>query len=188
MNDKGLTGSESGSSGTAADGRVPSTAAGVGNAIFTGLVKAEEDTVGLLAYALYKQNKRDWLSTFIEEQGRDVTQGELLAYHLGERTPRRLLTYRRLAVDVLAKDPGGREGEGFVGNFTAMASGGAALAKPPSFTEAIIARAWAKIVVAVLAAIGLLAIIVVALSFISPSLVRDILPARAASAPSAPPK
>ena len=39
------------------------------------------------------------------------------------------------------------------------------------------------IAVAVLAAIGLLALIVVALSFVSPSLVHDILPAKAASAP-----
>jgi hypothetical protein len=162
--------------------KASNTAAAVGDAIFTGLVQAEDDTVGLLGYALYKQNKRDWLSTFVKEQGRDVTEGELLAYHLGERAPRRILTYRRLAVDVLARDPGGRDGDGFAGNFVAPSGGGKA-ASPPSFTEAIIARAWTKALVAVLAAIGLVAIIVVALSAVSPGLVRDILPGQAATAP-----
>jgi hypothetical protein len=170
------------SGGPGSGDKAANTAAGVGDAIFTGLVQAEDDTVGLLGYALFKQNKRDWLSTFLKEQGRDVTDGELLAYHLGERAPRRLLTYRRLAVDVLARDSGGRDGEGFAGNFAAVSGGGKA-ASPPSFTEAIIARPWAKSLVALLAAIGLLAIIVVALSAVSPSLVRDILPGQAVTAP-----
>ena len=182
MTDKSLTSSELGSS----DAR-PVPSGGVGPTIFAGLVQAEDDTVGLLAYALYKQNKRDWLTSFIDDQGRDVAPGELLAYHLGERTPRRLLTYRRLAVDVLAKDPGGRDGEGFAGNFTAMAAGGGkAAVSPPSFTDAIVARPWAKALVAILAVIGLLAIILAALSFVSPSLVRDMLPAPSMSSPAAP--
>ena len=180
MNDMGKTSGESGSRGGAATpgDKVP-TAPGVGSPIFAGLVQAEDDTVGLLGYALYKQNKRDWLSTFVEEQGRPVTEGEMLAYHLGERVPRRLLTYRRLAVDVLARDSGGRQGEGFVGS---VAAAGGSAAKPPSFTEAIVARGWAKAVIGVLAAIGLLAIIIVALSFVSPGLVRDILPGVAVTA------
>jgi hypothetical protein len=86
-----------------------------GSLTFASLVQADDDTIGLLGYALYKQNKRDWLTSFFKEQGREATSGELLAYHLGERSPRRHLTYRRLAVDILARDPGGREGR-VVGN------------------------------------------------------------------------
>jgi hypothetical protein len=153
------------------------------NPIFAELVEAEDDTVGLLAYALYKQNKRDWLTSFFKEQERETTEGELLAYHLGERSPRRRLTYRRLAVDILARDPpGGRDGEGFAGNFVGLSGSGEA-AGPQSLTEAILARAWSKFLVAVLAVIGLLTIIVVALSFVSPGLIRDILPVSSTSAP-----
>ena len=135
-----------------------------GSLTFASLVQADDDTIGLLGYALYKQNKRDWLTSFFKEQGREATSGELLAYHLGERSPRRHLTYRRLAVDILARDPGGRDGEGFAGNFAGLSGS----RKPPTFTEVILARVWLKFLVAVLAVIGLLAIIIVALSFVSP--------------------
>ena len=189
MNDKSPKNNDASASSnvrSSADGKV-SRPPGSLNSIFAELVQAEDDTVGLLAYALYKQNKRDWLTSFFKEQEREATPGELLAYHLGERSPRRLLTYRRLAVDILARDPGGRDGEGFAGNFGALPGSGQA-AGPPSLTEAIVARAWSKILVALLALIGLLALIVVALSFVSPGLVRDILPAPVAGAPSSAPK
>lgn len=150
------------------------------NPIFASLVQAEDDTVGLLGYALYKQNKREWLTSFYQEQGREATSGELLAYHLGERLPRRYLTYRRLAIDILARDPGDRDGEQkLAGNFAEVS----ASREPPTITEVILARVWLKVLVAVLAAIGLLAIIVVALSFVSPGLVRDILPASVTQTP-----
>jgi hypothetical protein len=174
MNDKGPQ-----------SGETPGNASGPAgslNPIFASLVQAEDDTVGLLAYALYKQNKRDWLTSFFEEQGREATPGELLAYHLGERSPRRVLTYRRLAVDILAKDPGGRDGEGLAGNLPGFLGSGKA-AGPPSHTEVITSRAWSKFLVAVLAVMGLLAIIVVALSFVSPGLIRDILPVSSTSPP-----
>jgi hypothetical protein len=151
------------------------------NSIFAELVQAEDDTIGLLGYALYKQNKRDWLTTFFKDQTREATPGELLAYHLGERSPRRILTYRRLAVDVLARDPGGRDGEGFAGNFANLVAGKSEAPRAPTLTEAIIARTWSKALVGVFAVIGVVAVIVVALSFVSPGLVRDILPGPAAS-------
>ncbi|WP_448146516.1 hypothetical protein [Labrys miyagiensis] len=65
--------------------------------VFERLVHDEEDVVGLLAYSLSMQNKRDWLLAFHKEVGRDPTPSELAAYDIGERIDRRLATYRKLA-------------------------------------------------------------------------------------------
>jgi hypothetical protein len=74
------------------------------NPVFSLLVQTETDTTGLLAYALYKQNKRDWLIAHRAREGREPTPSELDAYILGESIPRRITTYRRLAEDMLAAD------------------------------------------------------------------------------------
>ena len=144
---------------------------GVRSPIFAELVQAEDDTVGLLAYSLYKQNKRDWLSSFAKEHGREATEGEVEAYHLGERTPRRVLTYRRLSVDVLAKDPGGREGEGLAVNYPG-ASGAGRRGRQAGLTEAILSRGWSAALVAILALIGLVAVVILVISLISPSVLH----------------
>jgi hypothetical protein len=73
------------------------------NPLFGMLVESETDVTGLLAYGLYKQNKRDWLIAFQAREGRDPAKAELDAFILGERIPRRTATYRRLAEDMLAK-------------------------------------------------------------------------------------
>ncbi|MBV9567068.1 MAG: hypothetical protein JO172_02925 [Hyphomicrobiales bacterium] len=151
------------------------TATGVRSPIFAELVQAEDDTVGLLAYALYKQNKRDWLASFMKEHNREATEGEVEAYHLGERTPRRVLTYRRLAVDVLAKDPGGREGEGLALHYPG-ASGSGRRAGQAGLAEAILARGWSAALVTVLAIIGLAAVAVLILSLVSPGVLHAITP------------
>jgi hypothetical protein len=74
------------------------------NPMFSLLVETETDVVGLLAYGLYKQNKRDWLIAHQARAGREPTLAELDAFILGERIPRRVITYRRLAQDMLASD------------------------------------------------------------------------------------
>lgn len=73
------------------------------NPIFAELVQAEDDLDGLVGYALYKQNKRDWLASFFKTHGRDPTDSEIESYILGERTQRRLATYRRLAEGLIEK-------------------------------------------------------------------------------------
>ncbi|MGL4635152.1 MAG: hypothetical protein ACRCWF_04150 [Beijerinckiaceae bacterium] len=73
------------------------------NPMFELLVQSENDVTGLMAYALYKQNKRDWLVTFQATNGRAPTDAEVAAFILGERIPRRTSTYRNLAEDMLAK-------------------------------------------------------------------------------------
>ncbi|MDZ5453016.1 hypothetical protein [Labrys sp. ZIDIC5] len=70
--------------------------------VFDRLVHDEEDVVGLLAFSLSMQNKRDWLAAFKKEVGRDPTPQELAAYDIGERIDRRLATYRKLAEHALA--------------------------------------------------------------------------------------
>jgi hypothetical protein len=163
------------------------TTTGVRSPIFAELVQAEDDTVGLLAYALYKQNKRDWLVSFFKEHDREATEGEVEAYHLGERTPRRVLTYRRLAVDVLAKDPGGREGEGLAIHYAGASPMSARRAgKQTSFSEAILAHGWSTALVAILALVGLVAVAIGVLSGFSPGALRAIMPSSVTSAPAAP--
>jgi hypothetical protein len=76
------------------------------NPIFELLVKNEQDVAGLLAYALYKQNKRDWLIAFQATSGRQPTDAEVSAFILGERIPRRTTTYRKLAEDMLVRSEG----------------------------------------------------------------------------------
>src|SRR5580700_9780755 len=150
---------------------------GVRSPIFAELVQAEDDTVGLLAYALYKQNKRDWLASFAKEHGREATEGEVEAYHLGERSPRRVLTYRRLAVDVLAKDPGGREGEGLSTNYAGKVSGASndREVRHASFAEGILAHGWSSVLVGTLALVGVVAVVIVALLAFSPGILKQIL-------------
>ena len=76
------------------------------NPIFELLVQNEHDVAGLLAYALYKQNKRDWLIAFQATNGRQPTEAEVSAFILGERIARRTATYRKLAEDMLARSEG----------------------------------------------------------------------------------
>jgi hypothetical protein len=60
------------------------------DSVFDKLVHQEEDVIGLLAYSLSMQNKRDWLTAFKQELGRDPNAAELAAYDIGERIERRL--------------------------------------------------------------------------------------------------
>jgi hypothetical protein len=109
------------------------------NPIFDALVKPDEDVAGLVAYSLYKQNKRAWLEDFIKATGRAPTEAESRAYIIGESTERRLNTYRHLAAATLA---GKRPQESIANGATRKAS---------STSGAL----WALAVVAALAVLGL---------------------------------
>ena len=75
------------------------------NPVFDALVGSdEEDVAGLVAYAIYKQNKRAWLDDFVKATGRAPSDAETRSYIIGESTERRLATYRRLAASTLAGD------------------------------------------------------------------------------------
>jgi hypothetical protein len=72
------------------------------NPIFDALVTREGEIAGLVAYSIYKQNKRAWLQDFLKATGRPPTDDESRAYIIGESTDRRLATYRHLAAATLA--------------------------------------------------------------------------------------
>jgi hypothetical protein len=72
------------------------------NTIFDSLVRVEGEVSGLVAYSIYKQNKRAWLQDFLKATGRPPTEAESRAYIIGESTERRLATYRHLAAATLA--------------------------------------------------------------------------------------
>jgi len=76
---------------------VESDAAEDRNPVFGMLVSGDEDIIGLVAYSIYKQNKRDWLIAFSVVKGREPTEDERASYIIGESTPRRLATFRHLA-------------------------------------------------------------------------------------------
>ena len=71
------------------------------NPIFDSLVGPEGEIAGLVAYSIYKQNKRAWLDDFIKASGRTPTEAETRSYIIGESTERRLATYRQLAAVTL---------------------------------------------------------------------------------------
>jgi hypothetical protein len=75
------------------------------NPIFDALVGTDEaDVAGLVAYSIYKQNKRAWLDDFVKTTGRAPSEAETRSYIIGESTERRLAIYRRLAASTLAGD------------------------------------------------------------------------------------
>jgi hypothetical protein len=76
------------------------------NPIFDALVGSDEgkDVAGLVAYSIYKQNKRAWLDDFVKTTGRAPSDAETRSYIIGESTERRIATYRRLAASTLAGD------------------------------------------------------------------------------------
>lgn len=84
--------------------RAPEAAPGV----FGKLVRGDDDIVGLVAYALYKQNKIDWVRAFERERGRAPSEAEFGAYIVGENTARRVATYRFLAESTIGRATGVR--------------------------------------------------------------------------------
>ena len=91
------------------------------NTIFDSLVNVEGEVAGLVAYSIYKQNKRAWLHDFIKASGRPPNEAESRAYIIGESTERRLATYRHLAAATLAGQ--GPEALSSAGRSTRQAQG-----------------------------------------------------------------
>ncbi len=67
------------------------------DAVMGALVMGNKDVVGLLAYAIYSQFRDEWQAGFVREFGREPSAHECAVYDLGERTPRKAMTYRFLA-------------------------------------------------------------------------------------------
>lgn len=76
--------------------------------MFETLVSSDTDLVGMVAYGIYKHNKRDFFAAFERACGRMPDAAEIRAYMMGEATSRRAATYRHLAENfVAAQEKGG---------------------------------------------------------------------------------
>lgn len=111
------------------------------NPIFDALVAPnEEDVAGLIAYSIYKQNKRAWLDDFIKVTSRAPSDAETRSYIIGESTERRLTTYRRLADMTLSGEIPGRMG---------------VVRRPATSIGSATGALWAVAIVVALAVLGL---------------------------------
>src|ERR1700723_2890244 len=110
------------------------------NPIFDALVGPDGEIAGLVAYSIYKQNKRAWLDAFIKATKRTPTEAETRSYIIGESTERRLATYRQLAAPTL-------------GGQSVRLKGAAPIHRHGRLTGAL----WSLVALAALVVIGLLA-------------------------------
>jgi hypothetical protein len=115
------------------------------NTIFDNLVKVEGEVPGLVAYSIYKQNKRAWLNDFLKATGRPPTEAESRAYIIGESTERRLATYRHLAAATLA----GQGPEAPTSSSSARSFARSGVARPASFYVV-----WAIVLIVALAVLA----------------------------------
>jgi hypothetical protein len=113
------------------------------NPVFDALVGSDEEDVaglaGLVAYSIYKQNKRAWLDDFVKATGRGPSDAETRSYIIGESTERRIATYRRLAASTLAGDAPSRSAGRAKGQMLRTAAG----------------ALWALAIIVALAVVGL---------------------------------
>jgi hypothetical protein len=128
------------------------------NPVFTSLVKADGDIVGLVAYSIYKQNKLDWLLAFQRAIGREPNEQENMAYIIGEATPRRLATYRHLAESTLAgSGPDVPSGTGKAGERSAYSYRGKLAGSPTrGATLAVYVALAVVVIIAIIAAVKFL--------------------------------
>src|SRR5277367_884108 len=110
------------------------------NPIFDSLVGPDGEIAGLVAYSIYKQNKRAWLEDFIKATKRTPTEAETRSYIIGESTERRLATYRQLAAATL-------------GGQSVRSKGAAPIHRHGRLTSAL----WSLVALGVLVVIGFLA-------------------------------
>jgi len=71
------------------------------NTVYEKLVLRDDDLVGLISYALYKQRKRAWIVDFTNQKGRRPNADEQYSYLIGESTSSRLGDYRQQAEAIL---------------------------------------------------------------------------------------
>lgn len=122
------------------------------NRVFQKLVTKDDDIIGLIAYAIYKQNKLDWLVAYAKTRERPPGDDEIAAYIIGESTPRRIATYRHMAEATLGSAMGRLPSE--PGAFFARAPNDPATSGAPALSSLL------KIIMWLLATIGLIAILI----------------------------
>lgn len=71
------------------------------NRVYEHLVEAEDDVIGLVAYSIYKQDKRDFLIEWRERRGGSPTADQLDVFTAGVLTPGQQQRYRFTARNIL---------------------------------------------------------------------------------------
>jgi hypothetical protein len=71
------------------------------NTVYERLVLRDDDLIGLIAYARYKQRKRAWIVDFKGQRSRAPNADERTSYIIGETTAARLNDYRQQAEAIL---------------------------------------------------------------------------------------
>lgn len=94
------------------------------NQAYESLVRADDDVKGLLAYALYKQHKRDWIISHKKDYGTAPSEADLAAFMRSQLLPKAIEGHLRTARSI-------------VDNFTAEV---VQAAKPEHEKEAITRR------------------------------------------------
>lgn len=72
-------------------------AAGCYNHIYSVLVENEQDTLGVIAYSLYKRQKIDYIKTFKVKYGREPKDDDLTPFHDVSNSETQLESYRNQA-------------------------------------------------------------------------------------------
>lgn len=72
------------------------------NFIYEQLVKSEDDLVGLIAYAIYKKHKIEFITRIKEKEGREPTDDECKTFFDASTTESQLVKYRNDAQSILS--------------------------------------------------------------------------------------
>lgn len=72
------------------------------NFIYEQLVKSEDDLVGLIAYAIYKKHKIEFITRIKEKEGREPTKDECKIFFNASTTESQLVKYRNDAQSILS--------------------------------------------------------------------------------------
>src|SRR5687768_11606395 len=73
----------------------------VPNRVYEHLVEGDDDVIGLIAYSLYKHDKRQWLMTWRAQHGAEATADQIEAFVNGQMTSGQRERYRTAARQVL---------------------------------------------------------------------------------------
>jgi hypothetical protein len=72
------------------------------NGVYDHLVASDEDIVGLVDYAIYKQDKRDWIMLWRNKKSTVPGQDELNIYTTAQLSEGQRFRYREMAKNLLA--------------------------------------------------------------------------------------
>ncbi len=73
------------------------------NKIYNQLVKDEDDFIGMVAYAIYKKCKVEYIEKFEEEKGRTPTDEELISFHSSSCLATVVSGYEKQAIDLIRR-------------------------------------------------------------------------------------